>query len=93
MERTACLWVDLSTQKEEVFHNYIKGICQRLLGDTLDLDKQNIIFVLSDNVDANVEYYHENNVDVIAITPALLGLCENEDQLAFILGQAVFMTL
>ena len=35
------------TSREEArFDGYMKDVCQRLLGDTLDLDKERIIFVL-----------------------------------------------
>ena len=36
---------DFSSQEEIQFHNYIKGICQSLFGDTLNLNEKNIIFV------------------------------------------------
>ena len=75
------------TQQEEVrFHEYIKGICQRLLGDTLNLDEKNIIFALSDKNEVNAAYVSKGNIDIIYITEKLLNLCKNEDQLAFILG-------
>ena len=75
------------TPKEEVhFHQYIKGICQRLLGDTLDLDEQNIIFALSDKDETNAACVSKGNLNVVYITERLLDLCKNEDQLAFILG-------
>ena len=75
------------TPKEEVrFHEYIKGICQRLLGDTINLDAKNIIFALSDKDEANAACASKGEVSIIYITEKLLDLCQNEDQLAFILG-------
>ena len=77
---------NFSSQEEAQFHNYIKGICQRLLGDTLNLDEKNIIFALSDRDETNAAHMSKNNISVIYITEPLLKLCDNEDQLAFILG-------
>ena len=77
---------DFSSQEEIQFHNYIKGICQRLLGDTLNLDEKNIIFALSDKNGINAAHVSKGNVSIIFLTEKLLDLCDNEDQLAFILG-------
>ena len=76
----------LNFENEARFHHYIKGICQRLLGDTLDLDKKNIIFALSDKPVKNAAYYYNEETSIIFITAELLEMCKNEDQLAFILG-------
>lgn len=77
---------NFSSQEERRFHEYIKGICQRLLGDTLNLDTQNIIFALSDKAGVNAAHVSQGNISIIYLTEGLLNLCENEDQLAFILG-------
>lgn len=77
---------DFNPDAELRFHQYIKGICQRLLGDTLDLDRKNIIFALSDKSEVNAEYVSSEEFSIIYITASLFEMCENEDQLAFILG-------
>lgn len=76
----------LSPKEELRFHQYIKGICQRLLGDTLNLNEQNIIFALSDKDETNAACVSKGDINIIYITEGLLDLCKNEDQLAFILG-------
>ena len=74
-------------QSELLFHNYIRGICQRLLGDKIDLEKEQIMFALSDTPKVNAAFAHEENrYLVIYITEPLFNMCENEDQLAFILA-------
>lgn len=77
---------NFSLSEETKFHNYIKSICQRLLGNTLNLDQENIIFALSDREETNAAHVSKNGISVIYITENLLKLCDNEDQLAFILG-------
>lgn len=75
------------TSREEArFDGYMKDVCQRLLGDTLDLDKERIIFVLSDKMGVNAAYCPMGNKQVIYITEELLNMCDNEDQLAFVMG-------
>ena len=87
VKRQLCL-ANFNQQDELSFHLYLKNICQRLLGDTINLDNENIIFVLSDKGEQNAAFVHnfENDHDLIFITESLLNLCENEDQLAFILA-------
>ncbi len=87
VKRQLCL-ANFNQQDELSFHLYLKNISQRLLGDTINLDNENIIFVLSDKSEQNAAFVHnfENDHDLIFITESLLNLCENEDQLAFILA-------
>ncbi len=47
---------NFSLSEETKFHNYIKSICQRLLGNTLNLDQENIIFALSDREETNAAH-------------------------------------
>ncbi len=76
-----------SAKDEAEFHKYIQQICQRLLGDSIDLSQEPIIFALSDKKQENAAFAHkEGAYQIIFITESLLNLCENEDQLAFILA-------
>ncbi len=76
-----------NSQDELVFHQYIQNICQRLLGDTVDLSSYPMMFALSDEPEENAAFVHkEGEYQIIYITEKLFKLCQNEDQLAFILG-------
>lgn len=76
----------LNSDAELRFHQYVKGICQRLLGDTLDLDEKKVMFALSDKPRMNAFHFADKDFSIIYFTANLLDVCENEDQLAFILG-------
>jgi len=88
MERFSLNLAKLDEPDELRFHNYIKDICQRLMGDEIDLEKEKVFFALSDQDNANAAYFHarDNRCQLIFITRSLLSKCENEDQLAFILA-------
>ena len=77
------------SQKDEyLFHTYIQDICQRLLGDTVNLKDEQIIFALSDQNVTNAAFSHnkKDTFKIIYITEGMLNMCENEDQLAFVLA-------
>ena len=45
-----------SDKNELEFHAYIKRICQRLLGDSINLDEEQIMFALSENKEKNAAF-------------------------------------
>ncbi len=69
------------------FHKYVKGIAQKLLGDSINLDDEDLVFLLSRKRDSNAAsatlYTGER---FIFFSKGLLDICENEDQFAFILA-------
>ena len=69
------------------FHKYLKNISQKLLGNSINLDNEDVVFLLSKDETANAASVHtRNDKKFIFVTKGLLDLCENEAQLAFILG-------
>ena len=80
--------VPFSDEQKLAFHKYMKEMTQNLLGDTVDLDKENIVFVLSDNSQPNAAFVSNSKDDskFIYVTASLFKFCENKDQLGFVLG-------
>ena len=69
------------------FHKYMKGIAQKLLGDSVNLDEENLVFLLSREKEANAAHFpFDKGQRFIYVTKGLLDLCENEAQLAYILS-------
>ncbi len=88
LERRSLNLARFNETDELKFHNYIKDICQRLLGDEIDLEKEKVFFALSDQDDENAAYVHgsDDRYQLVFITRSLLSLCKTEDQLAFVLA-------
>ena len=83
--------VDFSDEQKLAFHKYMKNLAQQMLGDTIDLDKRNIVFLLSDNLRPGAAFVSGSKKDskgpkFIYVTAQLFEFCENKDQLAFVLG-------
>lgn len=69
------------------FHKYFKNLAQQMLGDTINLDKENIVFMLTDENQVNAAFRSSlPNEKFIEFTVKLIEFCENKDQLAFVLG-------
>ncbi len=69
------------------FHKYMKGIAQKLLGDSVNLDEENLVFLLSKESEPNAAHVPaDKDRRFIYVTKGLLNVCENEAQLAYILG-------
>jgi len=81
--------VPFDDEKLLSFHKYMKSLAQDLLGDEVDLDKDNLVFLLSDDKQPNaayVDYPKAQGKKFIFISAALFDFIENKDQLGFILG-------
>lgn len=72
------------------FHLYMKKLAQQLLGDNLNLDDENVVFMLSNDKRPNAALIHatqsQNLPMIIYISSALIEQCENKDQFGFIVG-------
>lgn len=69
------------------FHKYVKGIAQRLLGDLVNLDDENLVFLLSKERGVNAASATlKSGERFIYFNKGFLDICENEAQFAFVLA-------
>lgn len=69
------------------FHKYVKGIAQRLLGDSVNLDDENLVFLLSKERGVNAASSSSKSGErFIYFNKGFLDICENEAQFAFVLA-------
>lgn len=81
--------VPFSDEELLSFHKYMKSLAQDLLGEGVDLDKDNLVFLLTDDKypnAAHVDYPKAGGKKFIHFSAALFDFIENKDQLGFILG-------
>jgi len=80
--------VPFSDEDKLKFHKYMKDLAQKLLGEGVNLDDENLVFMLSENKQPNAAFVHEKEGkhNFIFVSTGLFDLCENKDQFAFVLG-------
>lgn len=83
--------VSFDDDKMLQFHKKMKSVAERMLKDDVNLDEENLVFVLSEEPGIGAAYCHglgndETPDGFIYFTADLLKFCDNEDQLAFVLA-------
>jgi len=79
--------INFDDEKTLAFHQYMKSLADELLGDKTDLDKEGPVFLLSDDKYPNAAFAHDKQGnDFIFVSAGLINMCDNKDQLAFVLG-------